>query len=129
MQSGLNGSTGGSVMKLSHRILGKICIIDIEGEITGSAARNQRFSSYIKQQIEEEIFRAIVLDFRNVELIDSVGMGIIRLFHKIAKEQKTGFALYHLNQAVRSTLDFVGISVIVPVFETEEEVLAAFQTE
>ncbi|MBF0286930.1 MAG: STAS domain-containing protein [SAR324 cluster bacterium] len=116
-------------MKLSHRILGKICIIDIEGEITGSAARNQRFSSYIKQQIEEEIFRAIVLDFRNVELIDSVGMGIIRLFHKIAKEQKTGFALYHLNQAVRSTLDFVGISVIVPVFETEEEVLAAFQTE
>ncbi len=116
-------------MNLSHRIKGNICIIDIEGEITGNTARNKRFSSYIKQQIEDEVFQAIALNFHNVELIDSVGMGIIRLFHKIAKERQKDFVLYYLNQSIHATLDFVGISAIVPIFETEEDALAAFEKE
>ncbi len=113
-------------MKLSQHIDDNICIIKIEGDMTGVEARNYRFSSYIKKQLDNQPLKAIAFNMENVKFIDSFGIGVILLLHKLCKERQVDFALYQLNQEVMTTFSLTHINQIIPVLDTKEEALAHF---
>ena len=65
-----------------------------------------------------------VLNFQNVEIVDSTGVGLIVMAHKTASSHHARLHLCHILPVIAKELDMMRISKYLSIFDTEDEALA-----
>ena len=83
-------------------------IIPLENiDLTNAEKLKEKFT----ELVEEENIKNIILDFRNVEKIDSSGLGKLLLFHKIIKEAQGKLKIENVNsQYVKKVFNMVNLT-------------------
>lgn len=108
-------------MKVQKKTVGKVCLIEIEGEV------NAEHASQLKKalaQAREESSKNFVLDLSRVSFIDSTGLGILISLMRQLKDDKGKLRLAGLQDEVRSIFE---ITRLFRVFEISNTVEAALQ--
>jgi stage II sporulation protein AA (anti-sigma F factor antagonist) len=112
-------------MKLFHRIEKETCVIAVVGNI--ALNETTELETYIRPFITDAKVKQIVLNCKNVEIIDSRGVGLLAAILKDLEDQQKDFILCHLNSAAYGILESLQLHKIIPVKPTEEEALAEIQ--
>jgi anti-sigma B factor antagonist len=104
----------------SHTV-GDITVLKCDGEIVEGAA-----SAALRQRINEvlEHTRAIVLDLRDVQVIDSSGLGM--LVRILARTGQDNLKLCGLTRRISETLKITRLSTVFDCHESEVAAIAAF---
>jgi anti-sigma B factor antagonist len=104
----------------SHTV-GDITVLKCDGQIVDGAA-----SIALRQQIDEVLEKtpAIVLDLRNVQLIDSGGLGM--LVRILTRTGQDNLKLCGLTRKISETLKITRLSAVFDCHESEAEAIAAF---
>lgn len=100
-----------------------ILVVRLQGEIDHHAAEQMR--TEIEQQLAETRYQGIVISFRNIDFMDSSGLGLILGRYRTVTERGGKMALAEVNGTLRKIFDMSGLLKILPVFETEEDAIRA----
>ena len=91
-----------------------------------------RFDHQSKVGIEVAILGAleigcqhIILNFSNISWIDSVGLGQMFLWYHRMKPERILLSIVSPQAQVRELLEFANLPQVVPIFQSEEEAIAA----
>ncbi len=96
----------------------KACIIDVEGELT-ALAEGVLMDSY--NQASAEGARAIILDFEDLEYMNSSGIGLlVTLLIRINRE-KQKLLTYGLSEHYRSIFQITRLDEAIGIYDSEEE--------
>jgi anti-anti-sigma factor len=109
-------------MKLFHRTEKAVCIISIVGNL--ALAETSELEAYVQPIIRDDGVKCILLNFKNVEIIDSRGVGLLAAILKDLEDQKKKLILCHLNRANQGILESLQLHKIIPIKPTEAEALA-----
>ncbi|MBF0287694.1 MAG: STAS domain-containing protein [SAR324 cluster bacterium] len=112
-------------MKLTHCIKSKIIIIHPMGELVINHTRP--FKSYITALLNDHQPLALIINCKDIECVDSAGIGAMLSISKETKMRNIGFACFQMHDNLYGVFDAVGLIQMIPIYRTEEEALAFFQ--
>ncbi|MGE5396880.1 MAG: anti-sigma F factor antagonist [Chitinophagales bacterium] len=96
-------------------------MVRIEGELDLAVADSLR--DQIDSRLKHDRVQTLILDFDGVSFLDSSGLGVIIGRYKKMKNSGGQMCIIRTCPAVFRVLEFSGITKIIPVYETEKEVL------
>lgn len=99
------------------------CVISIAGNL--ALTETSELERYIQPILRDSGVKHILLNFKNVEIIDSRGVGLLAAILKDLEDQKKTLILCHLNKAIQGILESLQLNKIIPIKPTEAEALAA----
>ncbi len=115
-------------MELSHRIINEACIVDVEGQFIGHQSRE--LDTYIKTiLLQGTELKILILNLSKAFQIDSVGIGIMLKSYKVLQEKQIQFALCQLHDEMIDFLKFIRIDSMIPIYDTEEDVIKRLKEE
>ncbi len=112
-------------MVISNKITEKICTISLKGSL--NMQHSGKIRSYVIRLINEEVFEALILDLNDVDVMDSTGLAIMILLRKELKEKEIDIALCQPSEAIFLSIRRVGLSKLVPIYDTQADAFASFQ--
>ncbi len=112
-------------MKVTHRIENKVCILSPTGNIALDGVVLLRES--IQFLLDDESLKGVILDFGQVNLVDSSGWGLILSIMKILEGRHARMAICNLGSKLQQNLDHIQLDKIIEIFETLEEALHSFK--
>ncbi len=112
-------------MPVSIREKGEVVILDLSGEIRVSEALFPSLKKLIAEQLASGK-RNILLNFENVEFIDSYGIGDVLAAHTAVQEKKGKLKLAHLSHKIWLIFNYSGLTRILEIFDSEEKALSSF---
>jgi len=102
---------------------GKVVVIDLLSEL-------DRFSVLaIKNEIRALLKRGrnrIVVNFKNLERINSTIVGALVTMQHLAKERGGDLRLCCLNERIKRTFDLIGASKLLKIYDEEGEAIASY---
>ena len=103
-------------------VSGAASIIDIQGDVTAFAEGmlNEAFS-----QASANGARAVVLNFNDLEYMNSSGIGLLVTMLIRAKRQGQKLLAYGLNQHYRHIFELTRLNEAIGVYDSEAKALAA----
>lgn len=111
-------------MEIKSRIEDRIAVIEISGTVDlyeGYQLRNE-----VKALLRSGAHN-LIFDCREVNYVDSTGVGIFVQSRELARDEGGGLALVAPSPAFQKVLTTTQLDRLLPVFDTQEEALAAFQ--
>ena len=112
-------------MKVTHRVENNICIFDIEGNIV--VEKVGKFKTYLNPFVNNQTCKGIVINFANVGVIDSSGIGVLVSIYKSLKKRQAKLVLYQLKPHNQEALELNQLESIIPMYPTKQEALDAFK--
>ncbi len=112
-------------MKLFHRIEKESCVVSVVGNIALNETSD--LEDYVQPFIKDAKIKQVILNCKNVEIIDSRGVGLLAAILKDLEDLGKGFVLCYLNSATYGILESLQLHKIIPVKNNEEEALAEFK--
>jgi len=115
-------------MKIQHRNLDDVCIIDIEGDLKGEDRVEPNLHDYIKRLLNEEK-KKFIMNFEKVNFINSHGFGeILSSFISINKCHGI-MKISCLSKRLRLIFDFdiIRIGDIIPIYDNEQSAILSFE--
>ncbi|MBF0287051.1 MAG: STAS domain-containing protein [SAR324 cluster bacterium] len=112
-------------MLISYDIADKICTVSIQGSLNMQFTGKLR--SYLTRLIKEETFQGLLIDLKEVDIMDSTGLAVIILLRKELKEENIKFVLCQPNAAVTLAAQRIGLDELVKIYDTQADALASFQ--
>ena len=106
-------------MKITHRVENHICLFDIEGNIV--VEKIGQFKNYLDPFVNNPSFTGIAINFANVGVIDSSGIGVIVSLYKSLKQRQARLVLYQLGPQNRETLEINQLNQFISFYSTEQE--------
>ena len=108
-------------MELSTRDSGGATIVDVFGDITlyNSPDMRKMLIDLLKTQHKPRV----IVNMLNVKYIDSAGVASLVEGLKIARDLKSGFALFGLSRTAREVLELTRLIKVFEVYDNEEEAL------
>ena len=94
-------------------------ILALSGEL--DVASSPELEAELDRAAEREL---VIVDLRELEFIDSTGLGVLVKAHQQAQESGRRFALVRGGGQVQRLLGLTGLSDQLPVAETREELLS-----
>jgi len=101
-----------------------IAIVVLRGEI-GTETVNQ-FKDRIDQLVAEGQSK-IIMDFQEVNYLNSMGLGVVAATLKKVKKSKGDLKLVRLSPAVQELFELTRLTKVFEIFDSEEEALKSFQ--
>lgn len=111
-------------LEISEREREGIVVLDVAGRITageGAADLRERFRSMAAAGRNR-----VVLNLREVEYIDSTGLGVIVMGYTALRKSGGGLALEHLSERSIELLILTKLSTIFDVFDDEQQAVNSF---
>ncbi len=108
-------------MILNLKKVDKNLIVSFSGELDHHTAAElrRRIDSYYSNKR----FKNIILDLKNLEFMDSSGIGFIMGRHKLASQNNGKLYLINVNSRIEKILKIAGVLKIINSFNNEEEAL------
>lgn len=85
--------------------------VRLSGELDERSATETRV--YLDRLIEEEGFRELILDFSQVEFMDSTGIGVLLGRYKRLQKRGIPLAVAHLNRQIDKVFRISGLYQII----------------
>ena len=118
---GLDKSEDG--MEFTNRTGNDICIVAISGNIALDGVNEVK--EYIKPLIDQADLKGLVINFENVNFIDSAGIGLIVSLFKTLQQRDSKFALSNLSDKNQEIFNITRLNKILDIYPTEQEATAA----
>lgn len=112
---------------MKHTVTEKngLVILALSGKIMGGPEATE-INDLINRLIDEQKTK-IVMDLKNVELMNSSGLGILIGAVHLLKNNQGGLRLIHVPDKIKSLLKSTKLNTVFDVFGTLEEAVASFQ--
>lgn len=78
-----------------------------------------KFKADLKEQIDTEEIKELVLDFKNLSYLDSSGIGILLHAYSWTKEKKKQVRIIHLSPEVRTIF---AVANLLDIFQLKESI-------
>jgi len=82
----------------------------------------------IREAVESTELHTVLLNFKEVDLMDSSGIGFVVNCARSAKKKKSQFFISNLNAENLEVLDVTNLSKYLDIFDSEEEALTALNS-
>ena len=100
-------------------------VIDIEGEVT-AFAENVLMDAYTQANSGNP--RAIILNFSNLDYMNSSGIGLLVTLLIRAQRQKQRLMAYGLSEHYQQIFELTRLNEAIAIYDTEAEAVAAAST-
>lgn len=100
-------------MNLEFIESGQVLKIKLKGELDHHTADESR--TVIDKKINEGKFNKIVIDFKNLDFIDSSGIGFVIGRYKVIRKNNGVIEIINAGKKVRKILDMSGIGKIIDI--------------
>lgn len=110
--------------EIIERIEDDIVIFEVHGELDALVA--PKLKERIEKQIEAENLKFII-NFKDLEHINSLAMGILRGKLRAVKSNGGDIKLAALNEYIASIFEMIGLDEIFEIYETEEKAIASYK--
>ncbi|MBF0286243.1 MAG: STAS domain-containing protein [SAR324 cluster bacterium] len=94
-------------------------IFKLAGNIAWETAH--RYSEEMMNLAEQEDYESILVDFENVDFVDSTGVGLLVELYKIAQTRKKKLSVCRMKMAYK--LAMIGLGSIIVNYDSKEEAL------
>jgi anti-sigma B factor antagonist len=111
----------GAALNISTRQIDNVTIVDVTGEITLYSSPEVR--KILLDLIKQKKVPRVIVNLEKVPYIDSAGVASLVEGLKLARDMKSGFALYGLSRNTREVLELTRLLKVFEVYNTEEEAL------
>jgi len=111
-------------MEIAQRTIGDVAVIDLKGNVTLGAGEQKMRESI--DQLLASGRKKILLNFANVAILDSSGIGAIIKSFTTAKREGGSLKLASLSPLARQMLSVTGLLSVLEVFDDESSALASF---
>ena len=110
-------------MTTQARLRYGVSILEPDGRIVGSTASELRQA--IMAEIEACDEPRILINFKNVQTIDSVGLGMLIDVHNALMKRNGRLGIIHLRKRVRDMLIFTRVIRLLELFDSEDAAVSA----
>ena len=110
-------------MDFTNRTGNDVCIVGISGNIALDGVNEVK--DYVKPLLEQDGLKALVINFENVNFIDSAGIGLIVSLFKSLQQRGGKFALCSLSEKNQEIFNITRLNKILDIYGTEAEALSA----
>jgi anti-sigma B factor antagonist len=111
------------VMMNVRKVGEKVCVIDIEGELT-AFSEDVLMDAYNHASDREEA-RAIVLNFESLEYMNSSGIGLLVTLLIRVNREKQRLLTYGLSDHYRNIFQITRLDDAISIFDSEDEAVRA----
>ncbi len=105
-----------------RKVNNKASIIDIKGDVT-AFAENVLMDAYV--EASEGGIRAIILNFADMDYMNSSGVGLLVTLLIRVNRQKQKLLIYGLSEHYRHIFELTRLDEAIGIYETEAEALGA----
>ena len=109
---------------IQEKIVDGIEILRVIGELDALVA--PKLKDRIAKLMDEDK-KYFIIDFAELEHINSLGMGILRGKLRLLKSMNGDMKLIHLSDHIKELFEMIGLDEIFEIYENEEEAIASFQ--
>lgn len=110
-------------MKIEHRKQESVCILNIEGNIAFEKVGEVK--NYVKPLLSDDSISTILINFENVEFIDSSGIGLLVSVFKTLQQRQAKLILSDLSKKNSEIFNMTRLDKIMSIYPTEDEALAS----
>ena len=100
-------------MNLEFIESGQALTIRLKGELDHHSADESRI--LIDEKINKGKFKKLIIDFKNLDFIDSSGIGFVIGRYKVIRKRNGAIEIINANAKVRKILDMSGIGKIIEI--------------
>jgi len=111
-------------MEISHRLEQEVLIINLSGNLALDESRHAKEA--IRSLLDNEQFSGMLLNFKEVNIIDSGGISMIVALFKDANVNQRAFRLCGLSANNKKIIDMLSLQKIMEIVDTESEALSLF---
>src|SRR5579862_899144 len=98
---------------------GDICLLRLHGRF--ATGKDSEYLRVKTDEIKSSNSCKLVADFREVEYLDSTGIGfLIGIYTSVTKSAEGRFVLCNLNRRVREVLELTRLANVMPIYSSEE---------
>jgi stage II sporulation protein AA (anti-sigma F factor antagonist) len=108
-------------MRVKFAKKGNALIAKIEGELDHHVAES--IKSVIDEEYEKKLCKNLIFDFKNVNFMDSSGIGVIIGRYKKIKENNGKVAIVNANKQLHKIIEVSGLLRIIKCYNDIEEAL------
>lgn len=105
-------------MKITYIEKDKLLLLQITEEIDHHCAEKIRTRADF--EIQKYIPRKLVMDFKNVNFMDSAGIGMILGRYKMVNMFGGAMEIINIKPNIKKVLEMAGITKIIPIIEERE---------
>ncbi len=106
-------------MEFSHRVANKICVVSITGNIALDGVNEAK--DYLKPLLEDPDLKGLLINFDQVNFIDSSGIGLIVSLFKTLQQREAKFGLSDLSKKNEEIFNITRLNKILDIYPSEAE--------
>lgn len=110
-------------MVFSHRNDKNICVVSIEGNIALDGVNEAK--DYLRPLLENPEIKGLLINFGQVNFIDSSGIGLIVSLFKTLQQKEAKFGLTNLSKKNEEIFTITRLNKILDIYPSEKEALTA----
>lgn len=108
-------------MVFNHRVENGICIVSIEGNIALDGVNEAK--AFLKTHLENDALKGLLINFDQVNFIDSSGIGLIVSIFKTQQQKSSKFGLCNLSKKNEEIFSITRLNKILNIYGTESEAM------
>jgi anti-anti-sigma factor len=115
-------------MKITHRKVGDIMVLDIGGRIAGDDSLQMRrdIAGWIAE-IPDNQKPKIILKLDGVSMMDSAGLGVLVSSYTSAQKREGRLVLSGLGRGLQNLIAITKLARVFDVYEKEEDAIKSFE--
>jgi anti-anti-sigma factor len=110
-------------MVFNHRVDKNICVVSIEGNIALDGVNEAK--EYLRPLLENQEIKGLLINFSQVNFIDSSGIGLIVSLFKTLQQREAKFALSNLSKKNEEIFTITRLNKILDIYPSEAEAMSA----
>jgi anti-anti-sigma factor len=108
-------------MVFNHRIDKNVCVVSIEGNIALDGVNEAK--EYLRPLLDDANVKGLLINFGQVNFIDSSGIGLIVSIFKTLQQREAKFGLSNLSKKNEEIFTITRLNKILDIYPSESEAL------
>ena len=105
----------------SHRVEKEVCVVETGGALTLNEPH--LFKKFVLEVLEDLEYKGLVVNFKNLQRIDSFGIGVIVALFKEAKKKSTPFGITEMSDSHRQLFTSTGLDSVIDIYNSDDEAI------
>jgi anti-sigma B factor antagonist len=111
-------------MLVEFEFRGDICVLRLQGRF--ATGQDSLYLHTKAEELKNSGFLKILVDFGNVDYVDSTGIGfLIGIYTSVTKSPSGKFALVNANRRVRDVLELTRLAQVITLYPNEAAAMQA----
>ena len=104
-----------------YRVEKKVCVVETGGGLT--LTEPHRFKAFVLEILENAEYEGLIVNFKNLQFIDSFGIGVIVALFKAAKEKSRPFAITEMSKNHKQLFSSVGLDKAIDIHNSDDDAI------